>query len=64
MNLLEHHVIEVWGPPERREWDDGAVKCWLVPARVDCYGQIENTKVFCSTAEEAEQVRAGYVYLA
>ncbi len=27
VNLLEHYVIEVLGPPEPREWDDGAVTC-------------------------------------
>lgn len=63
MNLLESVVVDVLGPPKFHSWDDGAVTCWTVPVRADCYGHLYDTEVLAQTEEEARKVKEGHVWL-
>lgn len=62
MNLLDHTVLEVLEPPVMGEAE--GVRWWTVLCRVNCYGQIETTRVHAFTEAEALAIKVGTVYQA
>lgn len=55
MNLIQHTVTKVRSTPYFNYM-------WCVDVEVDCWGNISNSTVYCSTIEEALEVKEGYSY--
>lgn len=58
MNLLEHVVIAINGPPTKAHGK------WWVNVTYDCYGSAGTTDIMFNSEEDANDLAEGFVFLA
>ena len=56
MNLIDAVVTQVLSKPYFK------YNYWFVDVEYNCYGQVSETNIMCSTEESAKAVKVGYTF--